>query len=109
MMEHYGNYVRDGAARFERYFRKKGWFGFGSDEDGSGAAPPATKTDADGQEDTVLQLWQAAAGKYKVVVEVALAYAITKATLPLRVIASVWATPWFAGVLLRMRRLTLGR
>lgn len=29
-------------------------------------------------------------------VELATAYAITKALLPLRLVLSVWATPWFA-------------
>ena len=34
----------------------------------------------------------------KIVVEVATAYAVTKAILPLRLMLSVWATPWFARV-----------
>lgn len=32
----------------------------------------------------------------RVVVEFATAYAITKALLPVRLVGSVWATPWFA-------------
>lgn len=32
----------------------------------------------------------------RVVVELATAYAITKMLLPLRLVGSVWATPWFA-------------
>ena len=35
-------------------------------------------------------------GGVRVVVELATAYAITKALLPLRLVLSVWATPWFA-------------
>ncbi|KAH8887367.1 hypothetical protein GQ53DRAFT_613498, partial [Thozetella sp. PMI_491] len=89
MLENYGSYVRDGAIRFERYFRKKGWLG----EEDRGA-----------EDEGALDLWQAS-GRYKMVVEVALAYAITKVLLPVRIIGSVWATPWFAGVLIRMRRL----
>jgi len=38
-------------------------------------------------------------------VEIALAYAITKALLPLRILASLWATPWAAGLLVRLRSL----
>jgi len=34
----------------------------------------------------------------RILVEVATAYAITKVFLPARIVASVWATPWFARV-----------
>ncbi|KAI5799225.1 hypothetical protein DFH27DRAFT_88180 [Peziza echinospora] len=40
----------------------------------------------------------AAAGR--IVTELAVAYAIVKAVLPLRIMASLWATPWFARVVL---------
>jgi hypothetical protein len=36
----------------------------------------------------------------RIVIEVAAAYAITKALLPVRLILSVWATPWFARVVI---------
>ena len=44
----------------------------------------------------------------RVVVELATAYAVTKALLPLRLVLSVWGTPWFATwtVLPVTRRLT---
>lgn len=78
--------VREGSEKFGRYLRKKGWVGQESeDREGSGAE----------------ELY-AAEGKYqgeegvKVVLEIATAYALTKALLPLRLVASVWATPWFA-------------
>ncbi|CAI4213846.1 unnamed protein product [Parascedosporium putredinis] len=29
--DHWGSYVSDGVARFERYFKRKGWFGFGDE------------------------------------------------------------------------------
>jgi hypothetical protein len=105
MMDHYGEYVRSGVRRFERYFRRKGWFGFGTEE---GNDPTPEAVGAEG-EDTVLQKWESADGKYKVVVEVALAYAITKALLPVRIMGSLWATPWFAGVLARVRSLVRRR
>lgn len=65
----------DGVSKFGNYLRKKGWIGdenkrgrwFGKGENAS-----------------------------RIVVEIATAYALTKALLPLRLILSVWATPWFA-------------
>lgn len=98
MMEHYGAYVREGAARFERYFTRKGWFGFGGEE-GGGIRGDDLEGDA-----AVMSRWEGSDGKYRIVVEVALAYAITKALLPARIVVSLWATPWFAGVMGRIRR-----
>ncbi|KAK3327603.1 hypothetical protein B0T19DRAFT_441568 [Cercophora scortea] len=101
MLENYGGYVREGVGRFERYFTKKGWFGFGSVEEENAMAAIG-----DAEDDTVLRRWESSDGKYKFVVEVALAYALTKVLLPVRILASVGATPWFAGVLVRLRNLT---
>lgn len=89
---HFRDYVQTGISRFERYFSRKGWFGFGPGD--------ADKEKAD----DAMDKWESGEQKYKILVEVALAYAITKALLPIRIIGSVWATPWFAGVLLRLRR-----
>jgi hypothetical protein len=88
---HFGGYVQSGLSRFERYFSRKGWFGFSQ-----GDAEKDKAVDA-------VDKWESGEQKYKILVEVALAYAITKALLPIRIIGSVWATPWFAGVLLRAR------
>lgn len=96
MMENYGGSVREGVGRFERYFQRKGWFGFGAEDSLEGAG-------AGGDEVAVMDRWENPDGKYKIVVEVGLAYAITKALLPVRILASVWATPWFAGLLARVR------
>jgi hypothetical protein len=107
MRGHYGTYVSEGMGRFERYFRRKGWFGFGEENADvigqgaeSGTKAVGDERIGDGEEPGDMQ-----AQRYKVVVEVALAYAITKALLPVRILGSVWATPWFAGVLLRLRRM----
>lgn len=102
MMEHYGAYVRDGTARFERYFTRKGWFGFGR-EDGE-QAPGGIKDDNGNDDAAVMSRWEGSDGKYRIVVEVALAYAITKALLPARIVVSLWATPWFAGLMGRIRQ-----
>ncbi|KAI5365250.1 Putative MIOREX complex component 11 [Septoria linicola] len=70
-----GKWVSDGIEKFGRYMRKKGWLSsetrvgrwFGRGETGT-----------------------------RIVVELATAYAVTKALLPFRLILSVWGTPWFA-------------
>lgn len=98
MRANYGGYVSQGMERFERYFRRKGWFGFepegkeAIDEEVARGELERDRGDEEGGR------------RYRVVVEVALAYAITKALIPVRVVGSVWATPWFAGVLGRLRR-----
>jgi len=72
-------YITQGMEKFERYFRRKSWFGFSKEEDNKGDS----KSSENGA---------------RILVEVATAYAITKVLLPVRIILSVWATPWFARV-----------
>ncbi|KAF6221080.1 hypothetical protein HO133_002761 [Letharia lupina] len=74
-----GKWVSDGVEKFGNYFRKKGWLG----EEGKARR---------------YRWWGRGEGGTRIVVEFATAYAITKALLPLRLILSVWATPWFARV-----------
>ena len=102
-------------SKFGSYFSKKGWF----DVSAPTYFPPITEgiegneaemqhkiLDHDEEERIIKQ------GKYgsgtRVVLEVATAYAITKVLLPVRIIGSVWATPWFArrvlGAYSRFRR-----
>lgn len=101
---------------FEKWFRRKGYFGFGEKGDGEeGEGEEKGKDwenvgekqkDEQGRKEQVLMMkkWQSGGDeKYRVLVDAALAYAITKALLPVRIIASVQATPWFAGVLGRVR------
>jgi hypothetical protein len=108
LMGNYGGYVQEGVGRFERYFRRKGWFGFGQDTDTTdGGGVNGVTREGEGEE--ALRQWRDQGGvvddpKYRVVVEIALAYTITKVLLPVRIVASVWATPWFAGVLMRLSR-----
>ncbi|KAK4137506.1 hypothetical protein BT67DRAFT_363388, partial [Trichocladium antarcticum] len=102
MLAHYGGYVREGVGRFERWFRRRGWFGFGEGGGGGGGGGEEKKRGnrGQGEDEGVMELWERDP-RYRVVVEVALAYALTKVLLPVRVVASMWATPWFAGVLMR--------
>lgn len=51
-----------------------------------------------GEIEEVEQRWHAGEKGSRILVEVATAYAITKVLLPVRIIFSVWATPWTARV-----------
>lgn len=96
---HYGNWLPDltsstafeeGTRRFGRWLRKKGWIEEDIDmatvtADGSTTEHPHGDREKKG---------------VRLVLEFATAYAVTKALLPIRIAASVWATPWFARVVL---------
>lgn len=95
------NAFDEGAARFGRWLRKKGWVDETdvttvADHEATGLAPRDKER----------------AG-VRLVLEFATAYAITKALLPVRLAASVWATPWFARTVLaqttRLARRLVGR
>ncbi|CAK7200091.1 hypothetical protein SEUCBS139899_002780 [Sporothrix eucalyptigena] len=101
MMEHYGGQVADGVRRFEKYFRRKGWFGFSTEDP---VEAPAADENQESAASALMDKWRSD-GKYRILVEIGLAYAITKVLLPVRIAASLWATPWFAGVLARVRAL----
>ncbi|ODH52759.1 hypothetical protein GX48_00953 [Paracoccidioides brasiliensis] len=104
---HYGGWipslgdgkVDEGVRKFGRWLRRKGWVG----------------AEAEVEAETVIEMERDMKGKasegrvglvecrdrgVRLVLEFATAYAITKALLPVRVVLSVWATPWFARVLL---------
>ena len=104
MTEHFGRYVQRGVARFERYFARKGMFGFSSEDlDSDASASASARTGSREQTEEAVTRFRSGDEKYRLLVEVALAYAVTKALLPVRIIISVWATPWFAGGLMKLR------
>ena len=70
-----GKWFSEGTEKFGRWMRKRGWI---TEQKRSG------------------RWWGRGEGGMKILVELATAYAITKALLPLRVLVSIWATPWFA-------------
>ncbi|KAK0291818.1 hypothetical protein LTR91_008840 [Friedmanniomyces endolithicus] len=76
-----GTWVTEGTERFGRYFRRKGWISEAEGDEVIGRGG---------------QWWGRGEGGVRIVVEFATAYAITKALLPLRLVLSAWATPWFA-------------
>lgn len=90
--------------KFRRWFGRKGWFGVepvegtGPEVEGSGESVGEVNGKGNG-------------GGVRIVMEVATAYAVTKVLLPVRIVGSVWATPWFARVVVgRFKRLGgLGR
>lgn len=81
------NAFDEGTARFGRWLRKKGWV---DDADVGTVAGHEVQTDRASENRAGVRL----------VLEFSTAYAVTKALLPLRLAASVWATPWFARVVL---------
>ncbi|KAF2496536.1 hypothetical protein BU16DRAFT_458677 [Lophium mytilinum] len=89
-----GEWVASGIERFGRYFRRKGWV-----EDTEGEREGEVAAAERAREGVAVQDERRGNGNgVRLVVEVATAYAITKALLPVRLVGSVWATPWFARV-----------
>jgi len=101
LVSHWGGYVAEGVGRFERWFRRRGWFGFEKTEPGKNGVVLET---GEGEEQRLRELWERDR-RYRAVVEIALAYAVTKVLLPVRIGVSLWATPWFAGVMMRIKGL----
>jgi hypothetical protein len=89
-----GRWVREGVNRFGNYFGRKGWFGVSR---GDVAEEEEGEVVVEGQVGQN-QRWRAGEQGSRILVEVATAYAITKVFLPVRILLSVWGTPWFARV-----------
>lgn len=84
-----GSGFDDAVGRFGRWLRGKGWV----DEDVDGGVDYGAGSDSVGAGSNV----RIHDGKgTRLVLEFASAYVVTKALLPVRIAASVWATPWFA-------------
>lgn len=107
-----GAYVAEGMEKFGRWFRRKGWFGFGKGESGGDGAGSgngeAIVVGNWGDMGKRERVWNVGEKGSRILVEVATAYAITKVLLPVRILGSLWATPWFARTVLsvfgRLRR-----
>ncbi|KAF1997046.1 hypothetical protein P154DRAFT_556022 [Amniculicola lignicola CBS 123094] len=81
-----GTWVVQGVERFGKYFRKKGWIRGDQMEEAERDVEMRKRDHA----------WNIGEGGVRVVVEFATAYAVTKVLLPVRIVLSVWGTPWFA-------------
>ncbi|KAH0288745.1 hypothetical protein M436DRAFT_42883 [Aureobasidium namibiae CBS 147.97] len=83
-----GYWVKEGVEKFGRYFRRKGWI---RDADGEGF-------EKDENRKGLAKWWPRGEDGVRLLVEVATAYAITKALLPLRLGLSIWFAPSFAKI-----------
>ncbi|KAK4225021.1 hypothetical protein QBC38DRAFT_280907 [Podospora fimiseda] len=90
-IQDFGMDVKEGAAKMIRYLQNKGWL------------KPADGGIVEGAHE-VAEKWESYKD-YSILVEFAAAYAVTKVLLPVRIAVSLWATPWFAGVLSGVKRL----
>ena len=70
-----GKWVQEGTEKFGKWLKKRGLI---TAEKSSG------------------KWWGRGEGGMRIVIELATAYAVTKALLPVRLLFSVWMTPWFA-------------
>ncbi|KAK3079353.1 hypothetical protein LTS18_005079, partial [Coniosporium uncinatum] len=86
-----GKWVNDGLERFGRYFKKKGWL---RDE---GMQGEMLGEDGERVERRrVDRVWGVGQEGVRWVTEIATAWAVVKALLPLRIVVSVWGAPAFA-------------
>lgn len=96
-----GAWVKQGVERFGAYFRRKGWISVDGVHEAEGEVVEGGEA---GRRDKLRRragtAWGWGEGGVRVLVEVATAWAVTKALLPLRLVVSVWGTPWFARVVL---------
>jgi hypothetical protein len=92
-----GAWVLQGVERFGRYFRRKGWIRSGEAEEAEREVNVEMERDKANLELRRRdKAWNIGEGGVRVVVEFATAYAIVKMFLPVRIVLSVWGTPWFA-------------
>lgn len=92
-----GAWVLKGVEMFGRYFRRKGWIRSGEAEEAEREVSAELENDKKSKElRKIDRAWSIGEGGTRLVVEFATAYAITKMLLPLRIMLSVWGTPWFA-------------
>ncbi|KAK2782817.1 hypothetical protein FQN53_009583 [Emmonsiellopsis sp. PD_33] len=92
--------VDEGVRRFGRWLRRKGWVGAEAEGEAEREVEEGVIAAGEGGRVVVGRDRDTADNGVRLILEFATAYAITKALLPVRIVLSVWATPWFArGVL----------
>ncbi|GAB7342955.1 hypothetical protein MBLNU457_g1060t1 [Dothideomycetes sp. NU457] len=82
-------WVDESVGKAERYARRKGWV---SDEAEAVEREGGTRTEGEGEQ----VVKEISGAGLRIVLELATAWAVTKALLPVRIVGCVWATPWFA-------------
>lgn len=89
-----GQWVVQGAEKFARYFRRKGWI---TEQDEHEVQDKTLQGQASSYENPAISKQSnRTENSTRWIVELATAYAIVKISLPLRLALSVWASPWFA-------------
>jgi hypothetical protein len=89
-----GAWVSAGVEKFGRYARKKGWI---SEKDEKRVEEQTKQGNAkEIEERKISKVFNRGEETTRWIVEFATAYAIVKALVPLRIVVSVWASPWFA-------------
>ncbi|KAH9809297.1 hypothetical protein Tdes44962_MAKER06156 [Teratosphaeria destructans] len=88
-----GAWVEDSVGRFARFARRRGWVGEGEGE-------------VRGVEG---RWWEEGGDGVRIVAELATAYAVIKALLPVRIVGCVVMTPWFARGVVRPVGRLVGR
>jgi len=86
--------VHEGVERFGKWLLKRGWVVRKIQDGATSAAPDAEGVGQTGTRGLI------ADNGVQLILEFATAYAITKVLLPLRIVVSVWATPWFARIVI---------
>jgi len=89
-------WVNEGVEKFGRYFGRKGWFGFSREDIEESAERQVAGAEEGIEGGSGSRKWYAGENGKRILMEVATAYAVTKVLLPVRVVVSVWGTPWFA-------------
>lgn len=81
-------WVDESVGKAERYARRKGWV---TEEKEAG------EREGGGRDSEAEEVAKEISGAgLRIVLELASAWAVTKALLPVRIVGCVWATPWFA-------------
>jgi len=91
-----GAWASAGVDQFGRYARKKGWI---SEKDQEEVEEEARQGYVEGLERRKTSNVNISKGQDETtrwILEFATAYAIVKALIPVRIVVSVWASPWFA-------------
>ena len=94
-----GKWVAAGVEKFGNYFRRKGWIDSWEKRNATELAESGEVRKVEEHKKgkgLVSRWWSRGETGTRLVVEVATAYAVVKLLLPLRLIISVWGTPWFA-------------
>jgi Hypothetical protein FLILHELTA len=92
-----GEWVKQGVEKWGRYFKRKGWV----ESDGESPAfanQDLHQAESSDHDQSITATVESRGKGWRVVLEVATAWAIVKALMPVRIIGCVWASPWFARV-----------